>query len=33
MERIAAKKNIAIRAPLQGADIGVFKVFAPSRER
>lgn len=33
MEKIAATKGIAIRAPLQGADIGPFKVLAPSRQR
>lgn len=33
MEHIALKKGIAIRAPLQGAEIGAFKVLAPSRER
>jgi ribonuclease BN (tRNA processing enzyme) len=33
MEEIATRKGIAIRAPLQGADIGCFKVLAPSRER
>jgi hypothetical protein len=33
MEEIAARRGIAIRAPLQGADIGFFKVLAPSRDR
>jgi hypothetical protein len=33
MEKIAARRGIMIRAPLQGADIGVFKVLAPSRQR
>ncbi|WOH57491.1 MBL fold metallo-hydrolase [Bradyrhizobium sp. BWC-3-1] len=33
METIAAERGIQIRAPLQGAQIGAFKVLAPSRER
>lgn len=33
MEKIAAKRGIQIRAPLQGAQIGAFQVLAPSRER
>lgn len=33
MEKIAARRGIQIRAPLQGAQIGAFTVLAPSRER
>jgi hypothetical protein len=33
MEQIAARRGILVRAPLQGADIGPFKVLAPSRQR
>ena len=33
LERIANAKGIQIYAPLQGAEIGPFKVLAPSRER
>lgn len=33
MEKIAARRGIAIRAPLQGAQIGAFTVLAPSRAR
>ncbi|MCA6119275.1 hypothetical protein J6524_31020 [Bradyrhizobium sp. WSM 1738] len=33
MEKIAAKRGITIRTPLQGAKIGPFTVLAPSRER
>lgn len=33
MEKIAAKRGITIRAPLQGAQIGPFTVLAPSRAR
>lgn len=33
MEKIATKRGITIRAPLQGAKIGPFTVLAPSRAR
>lgn len=33
MEKIAAKRGITIRAPLQGATIGPFTMLAPSRGR
>jgi hypothetical protein len=33
MEQIAARKGISVCAPLQGANIGAFKVLAPSRQR
>jgi len=33
MEKIAAKRGITIKAPLQGAKIGPFTVLAPSRAR
>jgi hypothetical protein len=33
MEKIAERRGIQIRAPLQGAQIGAFTVLAPSRER
>jgi beta-lactamase superfamily II metal-dependent hydrolase len=33
MENIAARRGIAIHAPLQGARIGPFTVLAPSRDR
>ncbi|MGY3690566.1 beta-lactamase superfamily II metal-dependent hydrolase [Bradyrhizobium sp. USDA 3240] len=33
MEAIAAKRGLAVRAPLQGASIGPFTVLAPSRAR
>jgi hypothetical protein len=33
MEEIAARKKIPIHAPFQGADIGAFKVLAPSFDR
>lgn len=33
MEKIAEKRGITIRPPLQGAKIGPFTVLAPSRER
>jgi hypothetical protein len=33
MEKIAERRGIQIRAPLQGAQIGAFKVLAPSRAR
>ncbi|UPU01398.1 hypothetical protein J4G48_0049275 (plasmid) [Bradyrhizobium barranii subsp. apii] len=33
MEKIAAKRGITIKAPLQGAQIGPFTVLAPSRAR
>jgi hypothetical protein len=33
MEKIAAKRGITVRAPLQGAKIGPFTVLAPSRAR
>jgi beta-lactamase superfamily II metal-dependent hydrolase len=33
MEKVAAKRGITVRAPLQGAKIGPFTVLAPSRAR
>ena len=33
MEKIAARRGIQIRGPLQGAQIGAFTVLAPSRAR
>jgi beta-lactamase superfamily II metal-dependent hydrolase len=33
MEKIAARRGIAIHAPLQGSKIGAFTVLAPSRQR
>jgi hypothetical protein len=33
LEKVAVKRKIAIREPFQGADIGLFKVLAPSPQR
>jgi hypothetical protein len=33
LEKVATRRNIPIREPFQGADIGLFKVLAPSPQR